>query len=227
MKRVGTLLFFSLFSILLNSCATDVMKRMVEDKQSVGVLMIRPEAPIASSGGLQFIGGILTSYEIPIEESLKKRVAKYDNHIKTSMAFGKQIVDRLKSQGVEAHLIQSFPTRDSVSGGGNSILASVGRLSPERFPVERKRYGRYLVIVQTLATGVSEGPSGAQVTPMTTIHSYLHDSASDEKLGIKGLMELGRTSFVSSSGSFNPPLDDANRVTRALFLTKVLNDYKR
>lgn len=223
MKRPITLFFACIYLFALCSCYSNISKRMVEDKQSVGVLMLRPAKPTVGSAGLQFTGGVVTSYSIPVKDSLKNRVAGYDNNTKTSKAFGKQIVDGIKSRGVDAHLLESFPTHESALAGSDSKLITGQYIfSAERYPTERKKYNRYLVVMESLTAGASEGPLGLELSAAVIVRGELYDSVTDEKLGRLGIMELTGSSSVSLSGSIDTPLDNASKIGRSSFLTKVI-----
>lgn len=189
---------------------------MVEDKQSVGVLMLRPDKPTVASGGLQFTGGIVTSYSIPVKDSLKNRFAEYNNQVETSKDFGRQIVDGLKSRGIDAHLLESFPSPERAFSGREYVFLA------ERYPTERKKYNRYLVILESLRTGASERPLGWELSSVVMVRGELYDSVTDKKLGWLGVMEFTGSSSVSLSGSVDTALDNATKIGRDSFLKKVI-----
>jgi hypothetical protein len=181
------------FPLFLSSCGNDMMEVMMENKQSVGIVMIKPERPVAGSSDIQFIGGIVTSVSRPVEADGAARVAEYDNHIKTSMQFGQQIVKKLRNQGIDAHLLTQasgrIKTRAPLSPGiqfNSADYASSGR-----------KYQRCIVVQESLNAGITkQGPHGYSVAPLHSIIAQLYDSETNQRLGDGSAMKIKSPRYV-------------------------------
>jgi len=214
LKPFMKLLAAAAVPLLLNSCAGDVMQIMKTEKQSVGVLVIRPASAKPASARLEAAGPTYTHVKEEVDSGAAATFGTYDNGAKTLRKYGQTVVSRLRAQGIDAHLLDSYPPHESLIKG----TPMFARISS--YPAETKKYPRCLVLHE--ATLLNLGPSRFNAT--TLVSTRLFDTGTSAVLGGGTAYDHLSPSPLISRAQAHAALDESSRKARQNLLDEVFYD---
>ncbi len=206
-----------LVALMLASCAGDVMQVMKEDKQPVGVLMVRPIPPQAGAGHVEFIGGVVTPVKDEVDPDAARTIGIYDNNAKTFRKYGQSVVAKLRAQGIDARLLDSYPSGGSLTKDRQMFGKVIN------YPAETKKYPRCLVIDEVTMLGVS-GTSSIAAT--TFVNARLIDPATNVVLGQGTGYKVNPWQSFSSRAQAHAILDESSRAARQTLLEETFYLYE-
>jgi hypothetical protein len=209
-------LLSALAAILLTSCAGDVMQVMAEEKKPVGVLVIRPAAvqPVASHLGAA--GPTYVAVKDEVDPSLSSRFGVYDNGQKTFRKYGQTVVAKLRAQGIDARLLDSYPPHESLIKD-TPLFARI-----KSYPAETKKYSRCLILHE--ATVMNLG--SAAVSGGTMVNARLIDTATNATLGAGTGYDFQRATSYTTRQQAHAVLDETSRKARQSMLDETFYQYE-
>jgi len=201
-------------ALLLNSCAGDVMQVMKDRNQPVGVLMVKPGPTEMSSVSVASTGASYYIEKHEVDEDVSRTAGGYHENAKTFHAFGNSIVSRLRKEGINARLLDSYP---AYSG-----LVDDEGLRPRyrNLPGEVGKYPVILIVNER--TVVGSAPYSSSIRPGALTRAAVVDTASQQVLSTSYLIPAGAGPIPPTSRSqIHRGLGEAVREARQSLLDEV------
>lgn len=209
-------LLSALAAILLTSCAGDVMQVMVEEKQPVGVLVIRPPDGKPTSSHLEAAGPTYTIVKDEVDSGAAATFGTYDNGAKTFRKYGQTVIAKLRAQGIDARLLDSYPTHESLIKDG-VMFARI-----KDYPAETKKYRRCLVLHETTMPNLRHSSFGGG----TIVNARLIDTDTNATLGGGTAYDFGPWTPFLSRQQAHAALDETSRKARQSLLDETFYQYE-
>jgi len=214
--RYTAKLLSALATVFLTNCAGDVMQVMVEEKQPVGVLVIRPPDVKPASSHLEPAGPTFTAVKDEVDPGDAAIFGTYDRGGKTFRKYGQTVIDKLRAQGIDARLLNSYPTHESLIKEG-LLLTRI-----KDYPAETKKYRRCLILHEATMLNLRH----SRISGLTIASTRLIDTGTNATLGAGSAHDfLYFTPFRSRQQS-HAALEETSRKARQSLLDETFYQYE-
>ncbi len=217
-----------LIALMLASCSGDVMEVMMENKsQPVGVLMRKPNPPqVLTQSQLSFVNGV-TAGPIDYDAALSERIGHYDNNVKTFRKYGRSVVAKLRAQGINAYLLDSYPSQPVPPLSPTNEEMEKFKVEFRKYPAETKKYPRFLIIGERATiTGYSGSPDRFKAARFAYIEVELIDSVTNEILGTGFTYDINFPRTFTSQAAFHSAMDEVLEGVRKKALDETFYNYE-
>lgn len=210
-------LLLPLAALVFTSCAGDVMGVLAENKQQpVGVLMVKPAPLNPSSVYLSFAGGVAASGRDEVAPADATKFGVYDNNAKTLRKYGQSVVAKLRAQGIDARLVDSYPPAQSLVQDRQMFGKVIN------YPAEAKKYARFVAIREMGLVNVRHGSLAAG----TIISAQVIDPTTNTVLGAGMAHDFNSPVPLINRAQAHAALDESSRKARQSLLDETFYVYE-